>query len=238
MSEVVKLSFDEPTFTVPADDVFDGSVAWIGEQEALPDLIEDAGPLVERSIDEELVQVAHHRIRTLSNYWHAGWKHAIPDTWLRRSVADRLYAVANDLPARWGLAIFDAWRPITLQAQLCDFADADPRIEPGFMTAVSHDPRTPPPHATGAAVDLTLTFDGVPLAPGCGFDDITRLARTAIMEGESGPAREIRRLLYWSMRAQGFVVIEFEWWHFEYGTRRWAGITGGEPVYGPASPPS
>jgi len=238
MSEVIGSPFDEPTFTVPVRQVFAGSLTGIGELRALPDLIEGQGPDVEQAIDEELVRVEHQRIRTLSNYWHRGWEHAIPGTWLRASVAERLDAVAEDLPARWGLAVFDAWRPIALQAELHDVAHADQRIEAGFMNVVSHDPRTPPPHLTGGAVDLTLTFDGVPLAPGCGFDDITRRAHTAIMEDEPGPDREIRRFLYWSMRAEGFVVIDFEWWHFEYGTSRWAGITGGEPVYGPASPPS
>ncbi len=229
-------SFDEPTFTVPVGEVLGATLGGVDEQEPIPDLIDGAGPPVEFPSDEVLVRVAHRRVRSLSNYWHGGWQHAIPDTWLRGTVADRLYAVAEHLPERWGLAVFDAWRPLALQAELYDFAAADPRIDEGFMTKVSHDPRTPPPHLTGGAVDLTLTFDGVPLAPGCGFDDITPLAYTASFEREPGPDRELRRFLYWSMRAEGFAVIGFEWWHFELGTSRWALATGGSPRFGPASP--
>jgi D-alanyl-D-alanine dipeptidase len=38
------------------------------------------------------------------------------------------------------------------------------------------------------------------------------------------------------MASKGFVVFDGEWWHFEYGTRRWAAITGGTPRFGPAGP--
>ncbi len=37
------------------------------------------------------------------------------------------------------------------------------------------------------------------------------------------------------LAAEGFVVFDGEWWHFEHGTRRWAAITGHPPRYGPAS---
>jgi D-alanyl-D-alanine dipeptidase len=39
------------------------------------------------------------------------------------------------------------------------------------------------------------------------------------------------------MRSGGFVVLHCEWWHFEFGTRRWAAITGNAPRYGAASLP-
>ena len=32
--------------------------------------------------------------------------------------------------------------------------------------------------------------------------------------------------------AQGFVIFDREWWHFEYGTRRWPAITGQPAHYG------
>ena len=98
------------------------------------------------------------------------------------------------------------------------------------------DPRTPPPHLTGGTVDLTLTLDGTPLALGTGFDDFTPEAYTESLEQTPGASRELRRLLYRAMRDAGFVVLHCEWWHFEYGTRRWAAITGNHPLYGPAAP--
>ncbi len=231
-------SFDEPTFTVPCSQVFGSVLPGIDAQPALPALIGSEGSEVTGPVAEPLVRVAHRRIRTLANYWHGGWDHAIPDTWLRVGVAERLYAVADALPAPWGLAVFDAWRPLALQRELYDIAIADPTIEPGFMAPVSDDPATPPPHLTGGAVDLTLTFESTPLAPGCGFDDTTSRAHVAHLEGTPGPDRELRRFLYWSMRSEGFVVFEGEWWHFELGTRRWALIAGGTAVYGPTAPAS
>ena len=82
-------------------------------------------------------------------------------------------------------------------------------------------------------MDLTLTVNGIPLAPGTGFDDLSPLARTDALEGTEGPDRAVRRLLYWSMRKAGFVVYDGEWWHFEFGTRRWAALTGSAPLFGP-----
>ena len=231
-------SFDEPTFTVPCSQVVGSVLPGIDAQPALPVLIGSEGSEVVAPVAEPLERVAHRRIRTLANYWHGGWDHAIPDTWLRAGVAERLYAVADALPSPWGLAVFDAWRPLALQRELYDTAIADPTIEPGFMAPVSDDPATPPPHLTGGAVDLTLTFESTPLAPGCGFDDTTRRAHVAHLEATPGPDRELRRFLYWSMRSEGFVVFEGEWWHFELGTRRWALITGGTAVYGPTAPAS
>ena len=37
------------------------------------------------------------------------------------------------------------------------------------------------------------------------------------------------------MTAAGFVVFDGEWWHFEYGTRRWGAVTGNAPLFGPAA---
>ena len=36
------------------------------------------------------------------------------------------------------------------------------------------------------------------------------------------------------MTETGFVVLNCEWWHFEYGTRRWGAIRGNDPLFGPA----
>ena len=120
-----------------------------------------------------------------------------------------------------------------LQAELYDTAYADPNLPPGFFAEPDHDPTTPPPHLTGGAVDLTLAIDKVPLAPGTGFDDLSALARADALEETDGPDRAVRRLLYWSMHDAGFVVYDGEWWHFEFGTCRWAALTGSTPLFGP-----
>ena len=86
-------------------------------------------------------------------------------------------------------------------------------------------------------MDLALTLDGVPIAPGTDFDDTTTHAFAAALEDTPGPDRDARRMLYWVMRDAGFVVYEGEWWHFEYGTRRWAAIVNRSPIYGVTHPP-
>ena len=225
--------FDRPSFTV-APEMLDVPVT---DQRPLPPLVEPPLPTVEAPSSEPLVRIAHRGIRTLDNYWHAGWERARPGAWLRASVAQRLYAVADALPDGFGLAAFDAYRPLDLQAELFDAAYADPTLPPGFVSEPVADPDAPPPHLTGGTVDLTLVYDHQALALGGGYDDFTGRAHAAALEAEPGAARELRRLLYWSMRAEGFVVLDCEWWHFEHGTRRWAAITGGSPRYGPAPPP-
>ena len=209
--------FDEPDHTVSVSERFEDELPFVPTQPALPPLTEPDAPAVIDATDETLVRVEHRRIRTLANYWHAGWANAIPGTFLRTEVSRRLGAVADELPDRWGLAVFDAWRPIELQQELYDAAYLDPDMQSGFMAPVSDDPATPPPHLTGGAVDLTLTHDGIPLAPGSGFDDTTTQAHAAILEDRPGVEREIRRMLYWAMRGHDFVVFDREWWHFEYG---------------------
>jgi len=224
----------EPTYTRAATAVFPGGVPDLVDGGPLPALRDPDGPPVTSPIVEPLVPVEHRRIRVLANYWHAGWSTAVPSTWLRASVFARLAAVADALPARWGLAVFDAWRPLALQRELYE-ACLD---HPGLMAVPSDDPTTPPPHLTGGAVDLTLTHDGTPLAPGSGFDDTSDQAHTAACEKRTGPDRHLRRALFQAMTVEGFVNFPEEWWHFEYGTRRWAAVRATEPRLGPARPPA
>lgn len=235
----IKPRFDYPNFTsepsnVVSQDISDQIVA-----PAMGTLVEpetDHQATVTKPSGDTLEMLAHRNIRCLSNYWHAGWDHAIVETWQRGEVAKRLYAVADGLPPHWGLAVFDAWRPLALQSELYDAAYADPDLPPGFMAEVNRDPATPPPHLSGGAVDLTLTYQGIPLALGTGFDDLTDKAHAEYFEGTPGLDRDLRRYLFAVMTAQSFVIYKYEWWHFEFGTRRWATITGAEPRYGATAP--
>lgn len=207
-----------------------------GHPPALPALVEPAAqPPVQFDNGETLVEVATiPGVVDLTAYRSVGWADAVEKSLVRSAVADRLARVTDRLPPGFGLAVFDAWRPATLQKALYDDAYADPTLPPGFVTPPSNVPSTPPPHATGGAVDLTLTFDGQPLALGTLFDDFTPRARADALEGTGTLAERLRRLLFQHMSGAGFVMIDCEWWHFEFGTRRWAAILGIEPVYGPA----
>jgi D-alanyl-D-alanine dipeptidase len=194
-------------------------------------------PPVLAPVDEPLVPVAHPRIQVLENYRSSGWIHATDGTWLRTSTMERLGAAAGSLPDRWGLCVFDAWRPLPLQAELYDAAYADSELPAGFVSEPIADPQLPPPHLTGGAVDCSLTVDNIALGLGAGFDDFTDIAHAGALKDQPGLDRDLRRWLFWTMHSAGFVILDCEWWHFEYGTRRWAALTGHEPLFGPSSPP-
>jgi len=204
---------------------------------AIGTLTDPDGAVVARDSDEPLVIPCHPRLSMIPAYSRAGWTAAHPTVLVRSSVADRLYAVAEDLPSPWGLHIYDAWRPVELQAELFDAAYANPDLPPGFLAPPSTDPRTPPPHLTGGSVDLTLSWRGIPLSLGTPFDAFWDSAHTAALEDLDDVNRNARRWLVALMRSAGFIVLHCEWWHFEFGTRRWAAITGHDAMYGATMPP-
>lgn len=228
--------FDHPELTSdPLSLVDAGSLP---ATDPLPVLAEpDQQPPVLAPLDESLVEVSDRRLTVVDAYARAGWANARQGAWLREEALGRLLGALTTLPDRFGLAVFDAWRPLALQEELYRAAYRDPRLPPGFVAPASDSPTEPPPHLTGGTVDCTLTYSGRPLALGTGYDDFTPLAHAAAFEDEPGLVRDLRRLLFWTMAGAGFVVLANEWWHFEFGTRRWAAITGRAPRYGPASPP-
>ncbi len=188
-----------------------------------------------RGSDEPLVPVTSERVRDLAAYWHSGWPHAVPFSTLRETVCQELHRACEGLPAGFGFAVFDAWRDPRLQSALHELAYRDTTLAPGFVSPPSRDPRTPPPHATGGTLDLTLTWHGVPLNLGTRFDEFVPKAHTRALEGvDQHPeelARNLRRLLRVAMTSVGFVQLDCEWWHFEYGTRLWAKIHDQQPLY-------
>lgn len=229
-----------------ADDPADLAIPRLPPQMRIPELLDatesDALPFVGDGApgrEEPLVAIRDPRIRSLAAYWHSGWQYSIPETLLRTGAAGRLSAAADSLPAGFGLAVWDAWRDPELQRVLHDAAYADPELLPGFVSPPSDDPRTPPPHATGGTVDLTLTWAGRPLKMGTGFDAFVPAASARSQEevpdyASSAIDRDLRRMLRTAMVGAGFAQLACEWWHFEYGTRLWAAVFGGEPLY-PAS---
>jgi zinc D-Ala-D-Ala dipeptidase len=140
--------------------------------------------------------------------------------------------------------VFDGWRsPETIRALFDHFYGPGSTLTPGFL-ADPDDPDLVPPHLTGAAVDVTLAWQGQALALGCQFDDFSERAWAHSLETPSPtaapaqePDRSLRRLLHAVMRAAGMVGFREEWWHFSYGDQRWA-ASERQPgaVYGPTRP--
>ncbi|MDB5741521.1 MAG: D-alanyl-D-alanine dipeptidase, partial [Alphaproteobacteria bacterium] len=124
-------------------------------------------------------------------YWHRV-EGATDQLWLRRSVAEKLLRVnARAGAAGLELFLFDAWRPRAVQAYFHDvwmpaeLQRRDPALTGAalieeverYWAAPSKSAESPAPHATAAAVDLTLRWkNGEALWMGSLFDDVTALA--------------------------------------------------------------
>ena len=108
----------EPVLTSDVQEFFENADINVPESEAMPKLWEPEAPALEITNEESLVSLKHPRIKTLNCYWEAGWENALEGSWLRESVAKKLYRIAEGLPDRWGLGVFDAWRPLALQSEL------------------------------------------------------------------------------------------------------------------------
>lgn len=215
----------------------------LGKQSPIPALFGDHSgaelPLVGDDADgsdEPLIDIRHPRIRVLGAYFHSGWPYSVSEALMRQGAALRLVNAVDALPDGFGFAIWDAWRDPKLQTQLHELAYSDGDLAPGFVNPPSLDPATPPPHATGGTVDLTLTWKSVPLNLGTRFDEFVPLAHAESLESvpDSDPlavSRDLRRLLRTVMWEAGFVQLDCEWWHFENGTRLWGAVRGKAPRY-------
>jgi D-alanyl-D-alanine dipeptidase len=114
-----------------------------------------------------------------------------------------------------------------------------------LISPVAHWDGTPniPPHSTGAAIDVELVdaagrvIDfGMEAKDWVGVE--AEFCATGREEGLSREARTNRQLLCDAMQAHGFVNYVREWWHYSYGDRYWAWVTGApHAIYGPAAPP-
>lgn len=189
--------------------------------EVLADLDGQEVPVEE--CGEPLVEL-DDAVRCLNLYRVDGWAGVPERTWVRAGVLERLVFAQSLLPEGFSLAVFDAWRSTaTVRALYDHFYGPDSTLAPGFL-ADPDDPTVVPPHLTGAAVDLTLAWEGTALALGTHFDDFSDRAWVHSLEGrrDAEPDRSLRRLLHAVMRAGGFVGMREEWWHFSYGDQRWA----------------
>lgn len=226
---------------------------------------------------EPLVDVSA-RAGVAANCWYAHDRNppyyaAMPGAtavaWLRQGVAERLAGINHRLgEAGLELLVFDGWRSRELQAHMHDvwvpaalrrrfpaMSEAEIAERVGlYWAAPTVDSQRPAPHATGAAVDLTLRWrDSLqPLWMGSLFDEASELAAPDHFErpsrgGAGGEdvafsheeARRNRRLLHAVMNEAGFSVHPGEWWHFSFGDQMWARLTGAPAaVYGLAEPPA
>lgn len=155
------------------------------------------------------------------------------DMYARASVVKRLEEAQKQLPEDLNLFILDTWRTLAFQKELGEiYLAEDPELRPGSVASAS-DTDIDPPHTTGGAVDLTLSYKGIGLRLGTDFDSFDDLAESNYFESivrESDPytllVRDLRRLLSLVLTEQGFAPYLQEWWHFSYGDQRWAAQYG------------
>jgi len=184
-------------------------------------------------------------------YYRQGFAHALPTVVMRLEIAALLGQAAIELSkSGYGLLIWDAWRPLELQRELYNKYRDDLRQASGLEGAqldavlakfVTSPERVtpPPPHLTGAAIDLTLCdpATGVPIEMGGAFDELTPRSHPNYYDGDAGSESTTfasrRALLAEAMHACGFVPFSTEWWHFEFGTALWAAARERDVMFGP-----
>lgn len=153
----------------------------------------------------------------------------------------------RDVRPGWSIQIFDAYRPLVVQRFMVDreferlarqrgHAPAD--VPGGLAEELwrevfsiwarpTADAAMPPPHSTGAALDVTLVDErGEPFDAGSAIDAFGRVSLPNHFAGRgddrSRRAHANRSLLCRVMAAAGFQRHPFEWWHFSYGDQLWA----------------
>ncbi|MCG5214686.1 M15 family metallopeptidase [Streptosporangium sp. KLBMP 9127] len=168
-------------------------------------------------------------------------------THLRVGLVDRLLIAQGRLPAGMRLLIVEGYRPLALQEHYfsryaAQLRLANPTWTEEFVHIQASRSLAPPevaPHVCGAAVDLTLAAaDGTEVNMGtpvnAGPEESGGACYTHHPE-ISPEAWANRRLLGDAMSAAGFVNYPTEWWHWSYGDRYWALMTGAPAArYGPS----
>lgn len=167
---------------------------------------------------------------------------------VRAGVADRLAEAQRLLPDGVRLLFVEGWRAPLVQRHYFDSYRDTLRaegIEPAELDRLASRYVSPPqlaPHTAGAAVDLTLgTADGAELDLGTRVNASPEESDGACYTAAANISAEAvanRAILSRAMERAGFVNYPTEWWHWSYGDRYWALVTGARAaVYGPAARP-
>ncbi|WP_330273885.1 dipeptidase [Lentzea sp. NBC_00516] len=165
---------------------------------------------------------------------------------LRLGVVDRLVTAQTLLPPELKLLIVEGYRPQALQIASFESAVAESRARsPQACESVLRQRASmrssPPevaPHVAGAAVDLSLcTVDEIELDLGTAVNDTATERSHTEDPAVDATARRHRAVLAQALRGAGLVNYPSAWWHWSYGDRYWAYLTGSaQALYGPILP--
>jgi D-alanyl-D-alanine dipeptidase len=144
----------------------------------------------------------------------------------------------------WQLKIFDAYRPVEVQSYMVrhtfNALSGEKKIKQENLSDAeidsiwqrvytiwaipSDNPQTPPPHSTGAAVDLTLVDEtGKEIDMGGEIDELSdRSLPNYYADKPEYELYQLRRdILLNVMIKAGFKRHLGEWWHFSLGDQMW-----------------
>jgi len=168
---------------------------------------------------------------------------------VRAGIADRLVAAQTLLPGGLRLLVVEGYRPVELQrryhAEYCARVAAEhPQWSQARVQRYASRYIAAPdvaPHVAGAAVDLTICAeDGTELDMGTAVNASPEESAKACYTASSAISprqRANRQILSGVLTAVGLVNYPTEWWHWSYGDRYWAFLTGRSAArYGPATP--
>ncbi len=170
---------------------------------------------------------------------------------VRAGLAERLGRAASSLPAGVRLLIVEGYRPPELQlayfdAYLAEMHQRYPRQSEEELHSLASRYVAPPgglpPHCAGAAIDLTLADDnGIELEMGTQINESPEASDGRCYFASPDISRECRSnraLLSSVLGGAGLVNYPTEWWHWSYGDRYWALVTGSRSaIYGLSATP-
>jgi zinc D-Ala-D-Ala dipeptidase len=218
--------------------------------------IQDCGePLVPIPIHQFAAEQPHSYVRLGAPYGqHSPY-------YLRQGVLERLQKAQFFLQINypgWRIQIFDAYRPIAVQQFMVDYTLAQTVAAKGldlsaltpeqrqeiletvyeFWAVPNLDPAMPPPHSTGAAIDVTLVDErGEAIDMGSPIDEMSPRSYPDHFQDSSSPTfHHHRQILKQAMTQAEFRQHPREWWHYSYGDQLWVWLSGeaGAAKYGRA----
>jgi zinc D-Ala-D-Ala dipeptidase len=168
---------------------------------------------------------------------------------VRADLGERLRWASAALPPGVSLRVVEGHRPIERQRQIIaayagTLRAADPGLDEAELRRLTSRfvaPVEVAPHVAGAAVDLTLTGPDGDLDMGTPIDATPEESGGACYfaaDTISAAARANRTLLARVLGGAGLVNYPTEWWHWSYGDRYWALMTGAPAaLHGPLDAP-
>ena len=210
-------------------------------------ILECGEPLVPIPLEQFAVELPHPYEKLGAPYAEAS------PYYLRQSVVSALITAQSQLQQQyrgWRIQIFDAYRPVAVQQFMVDHTFSEvvqaQKLNPVTLSKAqreaiwqevyqiwavpSPNPMTPPPHSTGAAVDITLVdATGKLIDMGSVIDELSPRSHPDYYVNQlEQPYHKHRQLLRDAMYSAGFQRHPGEWWHFCLGDQMWAWLCNQE----------